>query len=103
MDIHPVVLLSPPTPLPHRSYGNYIQNSRKLNQTTDEEVSLPARKLIVRLNLFYTCSASSRSVHIFTFNVRPEELDAAHTLLDKCEGRLAMRLDLGFHSYKDSF
>ena len=97
-DLRPLVLSHPQHLLPHRSHGTYIQKSGKLNPTTDKEVSLPGRiKLIVCLT-FYTCSASlavaSRSVHIFAFNVCPEELDAAHTLLDKSEGRRAMRLDL---------
>ena len=48
-------------------------------------MSSPACKLFVSpiLHWFYTCSASSSSVHIFAFNVHPEELDIAHTLLDK--------------------
>jgi hypothetical protein len=40
----------------------------------------------------YACRASGRHVHIYAFNVHPEQLQSAHDLLDKAEGRRAMRL-----------
>ncbi|KAF8740687.1 hypothetical protein AX14_007587 [Amanita brunnescens Koide BX004] len=36
--------------------------------------------------------ASGRHVHIYAFNVHPEQLQSAHDLLDKAEGRRAMRV-----------
>jgi hypothetical protein len=36
--------------------------------------------------------ASRKSVHIYSFNVHPEQLEAAYTLLDKEEGRRSMRV-----------
>ncbi|KAF8351356.1 hypothetical protein F5887DRAFT_1058236 [Amanita rubescens] len=36
--------------------------------------------------------ADNRSVHIYAFNICPEQLKSAHDLLDKSEGRKAMRV-----------
>ena len=43
-------------------------------------------------HLLYTCSASGRRVHIYSFNVCPEQLESAHTLLDKEEEWKSIRL-----------
>ena len=60
-------------------------------------MSLAALALIVGLMpliLFYTCRASKKAVHIYSFNIPSEDLKAAYALLDKEPQRRSMRSEL---------
>jgi len=72
----------------------YVQqsssNSRPSNVTTYKKAITEIRNKIK--------NASLRDVHIYKFNIRPDQLDSAHALLDKHEVRKEMRV-----TYSDDY
>lgn len=50
-----------------------------------------AGDMINSSHLMHICSVSDRRAHVYSFNVYPDQLEAAYKLLDKEDRRKSMR------------